>query len=42
MTVSLEGAIVNIKRIALDGQLVQTARDIGISFGAPDEPEYVV
>lgn len=42
VTVSLEEAIVNIKRIVLDGQLVRTARDIGISFGAPDELEYVV
>jgi 6-phosphofructokinase 1 len=42
VTVPLEEAIVNIKRVTLDGQIVQTARDIGISFAAPDEPEYVV
>jgi 6-phosphofructokinase len=42
VTVPLEEAIVNIKKVTLDGQLVRTARDIGISFGAPDEPEYIV
>ena len=42
VTVPLEEAIINIKNVALDGQLVRTARDIGISFGAPDEPKYVV
>lgn len=42
VTVPLEEAIVDIKKVTLDGQLVRTARDIGISFGAPDEPEYVV
>ena len=42
ITVPLEEAIVNIKNVTLDGQLVRTARDIGISFAASDEPEYVV
>jgi 6-phosphofructokinase 1 len=42
ITVPLEEAIVNIKKVTPDGQLVRTARDIGISFGAPDEPPYVV
>ncbi|MEP7039653.1 MAG: 6-phosphofructokinase, partial [Acidobacteriota bacterium] len=42
ITVPLEEAIVDIKKVTLDGQLVRTARDIGISFGAKDEPEYVV
>jgi 6-phosphofructokinase 1 len=42
VTVPLEEAIVNIKNVALGGQLVRTARDIGISFAALDEPEYVV
>jgi len=42
ITVPLEEAIVNIKRVTPDGPLVRTARDIGISFAAPDEPEYVV
>ncbi len=42
ITVSLEEAIVDIKRVTLNTQIVRTARDIGISFGAPDEPEYMV
>ena len=42
VTVPLEEAIVNIKKVTLEVQIVQTARDIGISFGAPDEPDYVV
>ena len=42
ITVPLEEAIVDIKKVTLDGQLVRTARDIGISFGAKDEPKYVV
>ena len=41
VTVPRKEAIVNIKNIALAGQLVRTVRDIGISFGAPDEPEYI-
>ena len=42
VTVPIKEAVAAIKRITLDGQIVQTARDIGISFGAPDEPDYVV
>ena len=42
VTVPLEEALVDIKKVTLNGQLVRTARDIGISFGATDEPEYVV
>jgi 6-phosphofructokinase 1 len=42
VTVPLEEAIVNIKKVTLEGQLVRHARNIGISFGAPDEPEYIV
>lgn len=42
ITVPLEEAIVDIKKITLEGQLVRTARDVGISFGAPDEPKFVV
>ncbi len=34
ITVPLSDAIVNIKKVTLDGQAVRTARDIGISFGA--------
>lgn len=36
-TVPLADAIANIKSVSVDGQLVRTARDIGISFGAPNE-----
>lgn len=34
-TVPLSEAIANIKTVNIDGQLVRTARDIGISFAAP-------
>lgn len=34
-TVPLSEAIANIKTVNAEGQLVRTARDIGISFGAP-------
>lgn len=34
-TVPLSEAIANIKTVNVDGQLVRTARDIGISFAAP-------
>ncbi len=37
ITVPLSEAIANIKTVAVDGQLVRTARDIGISFCAPKE-----
>jgi 6-phosphofructokinase len=37
ITVPLADAIANIKTVAVDGQLVRTARDIGISFAAPNE-----
>lgn len=40
VTVPLAEAIANIKTVNADGQLVRTARDIGISFAAPDEDEY--
>ncbi len=36
-TVPLSEAIANIKTVNIDGQLVRTARDIGISFAAPVE-----
>jgi ATP-dependent phosphofructokinase / diphosphate-dependent phosphofructokinase len=37
LNVPLSEAITNIKTVASDGQLVRTARDIGISFAAPNE-----
>ena len=37
VTVPITEAIANIKTVPPDGQLIRTARDIGISFGAPDE-----
>jgi 6-phosphofructokinase 1 len=40
VTVPLTEAIKNIKTVPPNGQLVRTARDTGISFGAPDEANY--
>lgn len=40
ITVPLSKAIANLKTVPPDSQLVRTARDIGISFGAPDEDKY--
>jgi 6-phosphofructokinase 1 len=37
VTVPLVQACANIKTVPIDGQLVRTARDIGISFAAPKE-----
>ncbi len=37
VTVQLDEACTSIKRVPVDGQLVRTARDIGISFAAPKE-----
>lgn len=37
VTVPLAKAIAKIKTVPPDGQLVRTARNTGISFGAPDE-----
>jgi 6-phosphofructokinase 1 len=37
VTVPISEAIANTKIVPPHGQLVQTARDIGISFGSPDE-----
>jgi len=37
VTVPLSEACANIKTVPIDGQLVRTARDIGISFAAPRE-----
>jgi ATP-dependent phosphofructokinase / diphosphate-dependent phosphofructokinase len=36
-TVPISEAVAAIKNVPPDGQLVRTARDTGISFGAPDE-----
>ena len=40
VTVPISEAIANIKTVPPDGQLVRTARDTGISFGAPHEAQY--
>jgi 6-phosphofructokinase 1 len=40
VTVSLCEAVANVKTVPPNGQLVRTARDTGISFGAPDEARY--
>lgn len=37
VTVPLNEACANIKTVPIDGQLVRTARDIGITFAAPKE-----
>ena len=40
ITVPISEAIANIKTVPAEGQLVRTARDTGISFGAADEALY--
>ena len=40
VTVPLAEAIANIKTVSPSGQLVRSARDIGISFAAEDEAKY--
>jgi 6-phosphofructokinase 1 len=40
ITVPLSEACANIKTVPVDGQLVRTARDIGISFAAPQETDH--
>ena len=40
INVPLSEAIANIKTVATDGQLVRTARDIGISFGSVNENKH--
>ena len=40
ITVPISEAIANVKTVPAGGQLVRTARDTGISFGAPDEFKY--
>ncbi|MBV9925758.1 MAG: ATP-dependent 6-phosphofructokinase [Acidobacteria bacterium] len=39
-TVPLEEAIARLKTVPPESQLVRTARDVGISFGAPDEDSH--
>jgi phosphofructokinase-like protein len=39
-TVPLADAIANLKTVPPESQLVRTARDVGVSFGAPDEDSY--
>jgi 6-phosphofructokinase 1 len=40
ITVPISKAIANLKTVPLTSQLVRTARDTGISFGAPDEASH--
>jgi ATP-dependent phosphofructokinase / diphosphate-dependent phosphofructokinase len=40
ITVPISEAIANIKSVPPNGQLIQTARDTGVSFGAPDEASH--
>ena len=40
ITVPISQAIANVKTVPPNGQLVRTARDTGISFGAPDEAQH--
>jgi ATP-dependent phosphofructokinase / diphosphate-dependent phosphofructokinase len=39
-TVPLEEAVATLKTVPPESQLVRTARDVGVSFGAPDEDEH--
>jgi 6-phosphofructokinase 1 len=40
VTVPLDEACSAIKTVPVDGQLVRTARDIGISFAAPRDSKF--
>ena len=40
VTVPISEAVANVKTVPPNGQMVTTARDVGISFGAPDEAKY--
>lgn len=40
VNVPLAEATANVKCVSLDGQLIRTARDIGISFAAPNEDQF--
>jgi 6-phosphofructokinase 1 len=39
-TVPLAEAIANVKTVPPESQLIRTARDVGISFGSPDEDRF--
>jgi 6-phosphofructokinase 1 len=39
-TVPLAEALADLKTVPPESQLVRTARDVGISFGAPDEDSH--
>ena len=39
-TVPLAEAVADLKTVPPESQLVRTARDVGVSFGAPDEDSY--
>ncbi|HEX8558307.1 MAG TPA: ATP-dependent 6-phosphofructokinase [Pyrinomonadaceae bacterium] len=39
-TVPLEEATASLKTVPPESQLIRTARDVGVSFGAPDEDEH--
>ncbi|HWS88266.1 MAG TPA: ATP-dependent 6-phosphofructokinase [Pyrinomonadaceae bacterium] len=39
-TVALEEAVATLKTVPPESQLVRSARDVGISFGAPDEDSF--
>jgi 6-phosphofructokinase 1 len=39
-TVPLADALANLKTVPPESQLVRTARDVGVSFGAPDEARF--
>ena len=40
VTVPISEAVANVKTVPPAGQMITTARDIGISFGAPDEVQH--
>jgi 6-phosphofructokinase 1 len=40
ITVPLSKAVADVKTVPVASQLVRTARDVGISFGAPDEAQH--
>ncbi|CAN5775796.1 MAG: 6-phosphofructokinase [Pyrinomonadaceae bacterium] len=42
ITVPISEAVANVKTVPPDGQMIRTARDTGISFGALDEGKYQI
>ncbi len=40
VTVPLSEAVAGVKTVPVESQLVRTARDVGVSFGSPDEDKY--